>query len=67
MEVINEVKCREKDGEEIKGLNYPILKIKSHWNNNCLVVLEFDKIKVSVKENELLKAIKNATDNNFYS
>jgi len=55
------VKAYEKNGEQIKGLNYPLIEISSHWNRREFVILQIeDGEKLTFLANDLIAAIVNA-------
>jgi len=55
------VKAYEKNGEQIKGLNYPLIEIQSHWNRREFVILQIgDGEKLTFLANDLIAAIVNA-------
>jgi hypothetical protein len=62
MKVKNELQVYEQDGKEIKGIEYPIVKIESHWNYKDRVVVEIDGKKVTLIADDLRRAIDNATN-----
>jgi len=65
IEVINSVPIYEIDGEE-KGLpnDDETLQIKSHWNNNKMVIIKLNDKEVTVAAEDLEKAVVNATNSN---
>lgn len=61
MEVVNNLKCYEVNGQETEGTDYPILKIKSHWNFSDRVVIETPTgEKMTVLGQDILNAVTNA-------
>ena len=46
-------------GEKVVG-------VKSHWNNNKLVVLTFDNVTLTVRAKDLTDAVQNATNSNRF-
>lgn len=62
IDVSSEVKCYEVNSQEVKGLDYPIIKVKSHWNHRDFVVLEIDGKTYAVSARDLTAAIENATN-----
>lgn len=61
IKVENTVQIYEKDGKETKHGEHHLI-VKSHWNYNDRVVLEFGEQNITVTEKDLLAAIKNATN-----
>ena len=67
IKVSNSVKVYEVDGKEIKSLDYPQIKVDSHWNRNEFIVLQSeDGKKYTVCSRDLIAAIENATNINRY-
>lgn len=62
MTVTNEIKIYETNGKETPIGENPILEVRSHWNNDNLVVIEIDGKTVTVVASQLEKAIHNATN-----
>ena len=63
IKVNNEIEVYEVNGEEKKGLrsDRPCLKVKSHWNRNEFIILQFDDgNNYTVLAKELEAAISNA-------
>ena len=63
IKVYNEMEVYEVNGEEQKGLrsDKPCLKVKSHWNRNEFVTLQFDDgNNYTVLAKELEAAVSNA-------
>lgn len=58
----SEIKIYETDGQEVKGLDYPRMKIKNHWNLKAFVVIEIDGKSHTVEASELTRSIENATN-----
>jgi len=66
-ESINKIEPYEIDDEEVKGLrSEEVLIISEHWNIRGMVVLEFNKKKITVAAEELTKAITNAQNAHCY-
>lgn len=61
IKVTNEVRIYEVNDER-EPLNRPVLIVKSHWNRNEFVVLEFEGKCITVARSELSAAMANATN-----
>ena len=66
IDVINEVKIYEIDGKDTKFPSETKLKVESHWNYRNFVVLKFKDMCITVPADDLLAAIKNATNKGSY-
>ena len=71
IDVRQEIKLYEVDGEAVTVLDHPVLVVKSHWNQNTMVVLEIGtaeegKKVCTVLAADLEAAIENATNINRY-
>ena len=63
IKVTNEIKIYEIDDQELKSIsNAQPLIVKSHWNNDNVVVLEIGGVKYTVVAKDLKAAIDNATN-----
>lgn len=63
IEVTARVQVYEVNGEEVKSIVASYVNIKSHWNRNDMVVLEFKNgVTLTVVASDLEKAIQNATN-----
>ena len=63
MKVFNELQAVEKNGEKIKGLDYPVILINSHHIYEDLVIFVLpDKTSYTIPRRDLTKAIANATN-----
>lgn len=60
MKTETRIKIYEKNGTEVKGLEYPELVVTNHSNMNRMVVLEFGDDEITVLAEDLRKAINNA-------
>jgi len=61
MKVVNEIDIYEIDDKAVKiGDPTPTIKILSHWNRNCLVVIMIEGKEYTVSASDLSKAINNA-------
>lgn len=61
MKVISEIEVYEVNDVEQKGIDTPSLLVKSHWNYDDRVVLEYKEMRFTVIARDLLNAIANAT------
>ena len=59
MNVTNEATIYEINGKDT-GYERPVIRIKSHWNCDWLVVIEYQDISLTVKSSDLHRAITNA-------
>ena len=66
IDVVNEVKIYEINGEDTKCPFETRLKVISHWNSHNFVVLNFKDTCITVTADDLLTAIKNATNKGSY-
>jgi len=63
MEIVTKIKVYETDKKEEKGLDEPILQVKSHWNYNDRVLLELSQgFSITVLKDDLERAIQNAVN-----
>lgn len=62
IDVMSKVQIYETDGEESStGLEYPMVTVKSHWNDDRMVIIRVDKgHEVTVLGRHLLTAVENA-------
>ena len=61
MKTKTEIQIYEINGEET-GVHYPVLKVKSHWNQySSKIVLIFGKKEITVTVKDLERAIKAVT------
>jgi len=62
IEIVTKIDPLEFDGAECKGLPNEAgeLHIKSHWNRNALVVLDWRGHSITVLADDLERAIRNA-------
>ena len=66
MEVENKIKPVHINVEERKVGDERFLYVRNLWNCNRLIELQFnDETIITVRANELIKAISNATNNEF--
>ncbi len=66
MRVENKIRICSIDGKDTVVGEKKELSVRNVWNRSRLIELQIgDGEKITVHENELLKAIKNATDNEF--
>ena len=65
IDVVNEVKIYKINGEDT-GPFETRLKVESHWNSCNFVVLNFKDTRITVTADDLLAAIKNATNKGSY-
>ncbi len=67
IKVSNEMTIYEIDGKEVGGLLAVenTLTVRSHWNRNALVVLEYGGRRLAVSADDLQRAIRNATNTKF--
>lgn len=56
----------EVDGEKMKLLEMPKMTVKSHWNDNDMVVIEVGERSYTVVKKDLAAAIENATNINRF-
>ena len=62
-EVETKIKIYEVNGEETKNDKDQHLSVRSHWNDHDFVVISFnDDDEITVAADDLIKAIKNATN-----
>lgn len=66
MKVMTIIKPHAIDGQVRKVGDDRELQIENVWNQNNLVRIKFEGINVEVTKRDLLKAIENATGNEFY-
>lgn len=62
VKVINKIKIYEINDEEVKVDNGAEIEVLSHWNRNEFIVIKSGNKKITVDADELIKAIKNATN-----
>ncbi len=68
IKVSNTVKCYEVNGQKLLGIceDDPKVTVKSHWNDNDMVVIELGDLTVTVLGRHLKKAIDNAMNSGHY-
>jgi len=66
IKILQQLRVYEIDGEEIKGLDYPIVGVNSHWNRKNMVVLVIGKKEYTVSGDNLITATKNAMNSGGY-
>lgn len=64
IKVRNEVKVYEHNGEDVALLENRFVDVVSHWNNNRQVVLVINGERYTVLADDLICAIRNATNSN---
>lgn len=61
MKVVNTLQVYEVNGDEVRDIDHPVVKIKSHWNYTDRVVIETPNgEKFTVLSSNLVKAVRNA-------
>lgn len=65
MKVVTSIKPYKINSKEREIGDSRVLEVESVWNANKLVRLKFENVNVEVSEAQLLKAISNATGNEF--
>jgi len=64
--IVNEIKVYEINGKDTEIPFETRLYVESHWTSSCkFVVLNFKDMSITVAANDLLEAIKNATNKSY--
>jgi len=61
LKVKNEVEIYETDGGKCHTKEL-FLTVKNHWNRDEFIVLEYNKVEITILADELKKAIQNSTN-----
>ncbi len=62
IKVSNTISVYEVDGKESTGIGGPTIDVRSHWNRQSLVVLVLGDQSYTVVADDLVAAIRNATN-----